>query len=688
MNQNYKTIILTFLSLLGTYIAQAQCSFPSIQAQNFHIESSTTNNSTITWVRGDGDQVIVVGRLGNPVNQNPVDGTVYAANASFGNGTNLGNGNFVVYIGSGTSVNLTNMLTNSAYHFAVFEFNNPTTPCYNILEPTQGIVYCRPATGNGGKITNVTIAEVQSGQVLLNNSNSLTAADNYQYINNQTIPTLAVGAEYSFSITREGSGQRRLNVIIDYNSDGFLDLQGASLEGETIYNLAPPNLNTITFNYTIPPSASDGRKLIRFRSFAQNTALGICLNSAVAGETEDYWINISSEPLPPTCNTNISPSVANICEGGSIALQASGAANYTWSDAQGLSCTDCPNPIASPNVTTEYQVIGTNGECSDTAYITVTVYQPDELEIITTPVTGDLCNGSVTLSIPGSFSNVNWSNGQAGGSQLEITEPGQYSVTATGPSTCLSTSQQVTIIQSPTPIVEINPSGSVLFCGEPIILTATPAFGFYEWSNGANSSSIQVSESGFYFVNVMNNNGCFGQSETVNVTEGEHPVADFEFNQDIQGFGVQFNHLSNSGANFIWNFGDGNSSNESNPFHEYDFDGIYNVELIVINDCGNDTIIKEIVVIKTALKDIASNVFYHVYPNPFQDQLNIVFDGNFAIKNTIQIIDLTGKELYEEQFDASSNALKTIQMPDLSAGVYFLSIKNELGIFTSKVIKH
>lgn len=64
-----------------------------------------------------------------------------------------------------------------------------------------------------------------------------------------------------------------------------------------------------------------------------------------------------------------------ICAGGAARLSASGAVDYRWSPAEGLSCTDCPAPIASPQFTTTYLVIGSTGagECAAADSVTVTV---------------------------------------------------------------------------------------------------------------------------------------------------------------------------------------------------------------------------------------------------------------------------------------------------------------------------
>ena len=61
-------------------------------------------------------------------------------------------------------------------------------------------------------------------------------------------------------------------------------------------------------------------------------------------------------------------------EGLSIQLSATGGQTYSWSPADGLSCTDCQSPVALPSGSTIYCVTATDANgCSDTSCVKVTV---------------------------------------------------------------------------------------------------------------------------------------------------------------------------------------------------------------------------------------------------------------------------------------------------------------------------
>ncbi|SHN25270.1 gliding motility-associated C-terminal domain-containing protein [Mucilaginibacter sp. OK098] len=67
--------------------------------------------------------------------------------------------------------------------------------------------------------------------------------------------------------------------------------------------------------------------------------------------------------------------VAPICAGEHTQLGASGGLYYKWTPSTGLNHDDVPNPIATPLVTTTYNVNVSNDYCTDTKSIIVTVNQ-------------------------------------------------------------------------------------------------------------------------------------------------------------------------------------------------------------------------------------------------------------------------------------------------------------------------
>jgi len=79
------------------------------------------------------------------------------------------------------------------------------------------------------------------------------------------------------------------------------------------------------------------------------------------------------------------------------------------------------------------------------------------------------------------------------------------------------------------------------------------------------------------------------------------PVADFNAaRMNICASEVRFSDRSGSASQWLWDFGDGNTSTEKNPLHSYEQEGSYSVKLIASNCAGTDTILKQISIIRPA----------------------------------------------------------------------------------------
>jgi len=107
---------------------------PTVQTSNLTIGAITNNSITLNWANGNGSNRIVIAKQGSPVNGVPVNYTSYFA-SSFGNGSQIGAGNFVVYNGPTNTTTITGLAFNTTYHFAVFERNGNTAPVYLTTSP-------------------------------------------------------------------------------------------------------------------------------------------------------------------------------------------------------------------------------------------------------------------------------------------------------------------------------------------------------------------------------------------------------------------------------------------------------------------------------------------------------------------------------------------------------------------------
>jgi hypothetical protein len=85
--------------------------------------SLSLGSATITLNKGNGSKRLVVARLNTSSSINPSDTSWYAANDTFGLGSLVGIGNFVVYNDTGSIVTIKGLAIGQTYVFSVYEYN-------------------------------------------------------------------------------------------------------------------------------------------------------------------------------------------------------------------------------------------------------------------------------------------------------------------------------------------------------------------------------------------------------------------------------------------------------------------------------------------------------------------------------------------------------------------------------------
>jgi hypothetical protein len=99
----------------------------------------TSNSVQLVLTGGNGTKHLVLAKLGATVDATPTDATTYTGNAAFGQGTLMGTGNYVVSADTAHTITVSGLRPNTAYAFAVFDYNDNDTPyAENYLATTPG----------------------------------------------------------------------------------------------------------------------------------------------------------------------------------------------------------------------------------------------------------------------------------------------------------------------------------------------------------------------------------------------------------------------------------------------------------------------------------------------------------------------------------------------------------------------
>ncbi len=299
----YKTSSSHGTRIAAFTIQGASCTPPTYQASNFSVSSVGDNTATVNWNRGNGDKVLVVAHQGAAVNSDPVSGNSYTANSAFGSGTQLGTGNFVVYNGTGTSVNLTGLSKGTTYYFAVYEYNTSDN-CYNTTEltgnvTTTGVSYC---ASQGNSVTDEWLNQVTIGTI--NN----TSGANGGYADFTSMSTdIPLGGSENITLYPTWSGTKYdegFAVWIDFNKDGDFDDTG-----EQVFTAAQSQNTSVSGTISIPATVETGETVMRV-IMQYNTIPASPCGTYNYGETEDYTVNIvnGGDTQAPTAPSNLSSS--------------------------------------------------------------------------------------------------------------------------------------------------------------------------------------------------------------------------------------------------------------------------------------------------------------------------------------------------------------------------------------------
>ncbi len=153
---------------------------------------------------------------------------------------------------------------------------------------------------------------------------------------------------------------------------------------------------------------------------------------------------------------------------------------------------------------------------------------------------------------------------------------------------------------------------------------------------------------------------------------GEYdPIANFSFNQNQSTF--DFTNNSTQADDYVWFFGDGDSSLIESPQHIYGTPGEYYVTLQA-SKCGRLDTYLDTVSITLGVSDFVSNAHLSVYPNPSSSYVNVEITGLNTPSNRVVYLYNTTGHLMRTKVVGHSQKVVLISTSDLPIGVYYLKL--------------
>lgn len=141
----------------------------------------------------------------------------------------------------------------------------------------------------------------------------------------------------------------------------------------------------------------------------------------------------------------------------------------------------------------------------------------------------------------------------------------------------------------PSPVLTISPDATICL-GDSATIIATGATS-YSWDNnlGNNNNAHIVSPTSTttYTVTGKNNEGCEDtKSVTITILDVNNVSITVDTTSGCSPLEVKFSGAANGATEFLWDFGDGTTSNLQNPTHTYTEDSCYTVTLTADNGMG------------------------------------------------------------------------------------------------------
>ena len=351
---------------------------------------------------------------------------------------------------------------------------------------------------------------------------------------------------------------------------------------------------------------------------------------------------------------------------GSFSLSGDGSdssqVSINWSPGDGLSLRDTLQPELQPEQSTLYFLTVSQGNCSTTDSVLVDLFLGVDASV--SADTNRVCAGTeVQLSVAGGNGSPIFTWLPA----APLDESSSANPIATPDTTTTfivvleeqgcTASDSIRIDVLPAPIGDLEASSTVICPDASVDFMAVGEVADFVWDFGDGSSSSEMAPSyafqtpGVYTVSLQGTSpdGCFGVADQIEIEVLEPGLASFLSDPDSgetiidPELTINFTDQSTGAVSYLWDFGDGNTSDMVSPSYSWEKEGFYEVSLTILDAGGctdSDTVLFEL---------RRQSTFF---PNVFTPNADGVLD-QFAVRYTgadpfhMQIFDRWGKLVFE-----------------------------------------
>ncbi|MDD4148998.1 MAG: glycosyl hydrolase family 18 protein [Bacteroidales bacterium] len=176
-------------------------------------------------------------------------------------------------------------------------------------------------------------------------------------------------------------------------------------------------------------------------------------------------------------------------------------------------------------------------------------------------------------------------------------------------------------------------------------------------------------------------------TKTAEITVSPNPIANFsaiETDLELPDATAYFINSSENANLYLWEFGDGETSAQAEPWHTYTSSGLFTVRLEAFSyGCGSNykTLTDYIHVINPTNIEDFSEINFSLYPNPSSDKIFVrLKQGEITL---IKIYDVSGQIIYQKKLQTN---FTSIDISSFATGVYIIEISTKDKVMTGQVI--
>ena len=391
----------------------------------------------------------------------------------------------------------------------------------------------------------------------------------------------------NFNATSSSTASTNCDLLNSGDSNSPI-CEGGTLE---LYVTAP--VTGATYNWTGPNGFSQSTTSTTLQVPNVTANMSGEYEMTMTGITQNSNTAVVEVTIYPTPTPEIVADHESICLGESVHLSAGGNHpdyTYKWSakplpdGSYAIFATNTSAVDLTPAQSTRYALIAQANECSGVDSITITVNPNPVIEVtINDPA---ICFGESTTITATGGAHYHWSNGGTS-STINVT-PNQtttYTVEVQTDALCSGdTTVEVIVYPAITEQHETTPAHCNQAVGT-ITMHGNGGMGPFTYTSNTATFAGDMAENlraGSYTITLTDSVGC-SITTTVEVTEvpGPDPCFIFSSSDDVN---MVITNCTQGNNSYFWDFGDGVTSTETHPTHEYTDPGRYSVVMVASDD--------------------------------------------------------------------------------------------------------